>query len=287
MSPVGIASLWVGSDLTWLERLCIQSFLDRGHAFDLYTVGRIEGVPNGVTVRPASQIFYPPPFDITDNDRHRVAVYSDIFRLKLLQQRQVIWADLDAYCVRPFDFGSPYVFGKSKRDTYPTGVLGLPPDAPVLTALHDFVTSPNPTQPWRGAPLHRKNAERVAAGERWGIEALKWGCSGPLSFAHFLEQTGEARHALPPEVLYPLAPEELVMLHHPGADWAEIERPETRSVHIFGSQKRTLALRYKGVPWPGSYLEMLCQRHGIDPQAHPIRPMAWMLPQRGGDQKIP
>lgn len=271
-----IASLWVGSDLSWLEILCIQSFLDNGHAFTLYTVEAIKGVPKGAQLRPASDVYHPPPFDIADNDRHRVAVYSDIFRLKLIRQQPVIWADLDALCVRPFDFPSPYVFAKSKRDTYPTGVLGLPADAPVLSALHDFVVSDNPTQPWRGARLHRQNAARVAAGETWGIEALKWGVSGPLSFGHFLEQTGEARHAMAPQVLYPLAPEELWMLHAPSIATAQIEGPETRSVHIYGHQKKTMALEFGGLPRAGSYLDRLCQRHGIDPQAHPIEPLAWM-----------
>lgn len=273
-----VASLWIGSDLSWLEVLCIQSFLDRGHTFTLYTLDDIAGVPPGVALRPASEVAIP-PFDVMDNDRHRVAVFSDIFRLKMLQQTEQIWVDLDAYCVRPFRFDSPYICATSKRGTYPTGVLGLPKDSQTLSRLHTFVTTPNPTPPWRGPRLRRQNAERVAAGETWGIEALKWGCSGPLSFGFFLQETGEARHLMPPEVLYPLAPEELWQLHDPAIPTEAIELPQTHSVHIYGHQKKAIALTMDGLPRPGSYLDRLCTRHGVDPRARRVLPLEWMRPK--------
>lgn len=42
-----IASFWYGSDLSWLEAVCIKSYLDRGHQFVLYTAGTLTGIPEG------------------------------------------------------------------------------------------------------------------------------------------------------------------------------------------------------------------------------------------------
>ena len=271
-----IGSFWYGSDLTWVETLCITSFLERGHRFVLYTAHPIRGVPKGAEIRPASDILWPPRFDISDNDRLRVAVFSDIFRLEMIQKTGFVWADLDAYCVRPFDFPTPYIFSPSERGTYPNGIMGLPGQSKTLAEMHAFLTRPNPSQPWRGDRLQRDNQRRIDKGERWGIEDLPWGCSGPKAFRHFLKATGEVDQAMPVETFYPLDPKVLWKLHAPAIATEEIERPGVHSVHIYGHQKKLIATRFGGLPRPGSYLARLCDRHGIRAQDLPVRRLEWM-----------
>ncbi|WP_050604805.1 hypothetical protein [Ruegeria sp. 6PALISEP08] len=273
-----IASFWFGSDLSWLEQLCIQSFLDQGHAFDLYLSHEVQGIPAGVHTRPASAIFWPPPYPLQPGDRQGVAVFSDIFRLHLMRQSDTIWVDLDAYCVRAFRSFSDWVFAHSKTNDFPTGVLRLPQNSQTLALMLDFVMSANPTQPWRGRQVRRHNRERIAKGESWGIESLPWGSSGPKAFGHFLRQTGEDSHAMAAKSLYPLAPAELWKLHDPNVVPDEIEGEATHSVHVYGHQKKLLAIQLAGLPVPGSYLDTLCTRHGIDPRAAPIKPLDWMRP---------
>ncbi len=276
-----IASFWFGSDLSWLETLCITSFLDRGHRFVLYTVDDLTGIPARAECRPASDILWPPRFGIADNDRLRVAVFSDIFRLHLIRQTGFIWVDLDAYCLRPFDFASKWVFARDETGSVPNGVLGLPSDSATLAALLDFLQAPNPTPPWRGPRLHRQNARRVASGESWGIETLGWGCSGPRALTHFLRQTGEDRHAMAPAAFYPLAITELWKLHAPHVPTEMIEGPDVHSVHIYGHQKKYLASTLHSLPRAGSYLDRLCQRHGIDPAAQKVPYLDWMRRKDG------
>lgn len=271
-----IASFWYGSDLSWLESVCIKSYLDCGHRFVLYTAEPLTGIPQGCEVRAASDILWPPPFQMGKDDRLRVAVFSDIFRLHLVQKTNCIWVDLDAICVRAFDFPSPFVFSRDAQNTIPNGVLGLPQTSVTLQRLVDFVSTPNPTQPWRGAPLQRKNKQRIEAGETWGIEALPWGCSGPKAFGHFLKETGEDRHALPSPTFYPLTPQELWKLHDPRTDVAEIERDGVYSVHVYGHQKRNIAQTMGGLPVPNSYLDHLCRRHRISPGDNPVERLGWM-----------
>lgn len=273
-----VASFWVGSDLSWLETLCLQSYVDQGHEVVLYTPETLSHVPSGVEIRHPSEILWPAPFDITDNDRLRVAVFSDVFRLHMLRKTGYVWVDLDAYCVQALDFARPYLFARTDQGGFPTGILGLPPESRTLQAMLEFVSAPNPVQPWRGARHRRINRQRIADGESWGIEALPWGCSGPRALGHFLAETGEDAYALPGERFYPLAPEQLSLLHRPGVPRATIERPGVYSVHIYGQQKKLMALRMKGLPVPGSYLAQLCDRHGIDPGAQPIPRLDWMIP---------
>lgn len=273
-----IASFWYGSDLSWLEALCIRSYLDNGHRFVLYTAHPVAGVPDGVDLRPATDILWPAPFDISDNDRRRVAVFSDIFRLRMCKETDFIWVDLDAYCVRPFRFETAHVFGRAQSGQFPSGVLRLPADSAALGLLLDFVTGPNPIQPWRGARLHRLQRAAIARGEHWGIDALPWGCSGPKALGYFLQQTGEDGFAQPAEVFYPLAPDALWQLHDPRVQPKDIERDGVCSVHVYGHQKKWLATAMSGLPVTGSYLDHLCRRHDVEPQMNPITPLAWMVP---------
>ncbi|WP_170400631.1 hypothetical protein [Ruegeria arenilitoris] len=273
-----IASFWFGSDLSWLEVLCIQSYLDRGHRFVLYTAHKVDGIPAGAEQRSAHEILWPAPFEMSSDDRLRVAVFSDLFRLHLSQKTDFIWVDLDAYCVRSFDFTTPFIFATEHTGIFPTGVLRLPPDSETLALMLEFLTSANPTQPWRGRPLHRRNRQRVKNGETWGVEALPWGSSGPKAFGHFLRKTDEDHHAMPADTFYPLPVHELWKLHDPRVVTLDIEHDSVHSVHIYGHQKRFMAQKTNGLPVPGSYLGRLCERHGIDPVDRPIQPVGWLAP---------
>ncbi|MCG7519401.1 hypothetical protein [Ruegeria sp. Ofav3-42] len=274
-----IASFWFGSDLSWLEALCIQSYLDNGHRFILYAAHDIEGIPDGVEIHPAGDILWPAPFELRPEDRQGVAVFSDIFRLRLMQKTQYIWVDLDAYCVKPFAFPSPYILGCSHSGNYPNGVLRLPENSETLALMYEFVTSANPTQPWRGGRLYRRNRRRIRDGETWGIETLPWGSSGPKALEFFLRQTGEESHVMQADVFYPLATEDLRKLHDPRIPTTEIERDTVHSVHVYGHQKKLLAGKTAGLPVTGSYLHRLCERHGINPSANPILPVGWLAPR--------
>jgi len=95
--------------------------------------------------------------------------------------------DLDAHCVKPFDFNLPNIFAPFGSN-FTNRVLCLEDNSPSLKAMIEFVQTPNPTKPWRGPRLHRRDAQRVEAGERWGIEALGLDCSGDPCFSHFLKK---------------------------------------------------------------------------------------------------
>ena len=96
-----VASFWAGEDLSFVEQMVIRSYLEQGCDFTLYLGHPVGGIPQGTPVRDAAEIMPRPDFAGDAPGRKQLAVWSDLFRIRLLRQRPVIWADLDAYCLRP------------------------------------------------------------------------------------------------------------------------------------------------------------------------------------------
>jgi hypothetical protein len=121
-----INSLWIGQ-LSPLEHLCLQSFTAQGHPFHLYTYEPIDNVPPGVTLQDAAKIL--PASKIFRNQRGQgkgsLAAFSDLFRYKLLLERGGWWVDTDVFCLKPFDFSAPYVFGAEDKPVA-SGIIKMP-----------------------------------------------------------------------------------------------------------------------------------------------------------------
>lgn len=109
-----IQSLWVGCDLTLMEITCINSFIENGHEFHLYTYGNIQNIPWNCIIKdaneiiPQSKIFY--HTESAGNGKGSLGAFSDIFRYKLIYDRGNYWVDMDMICTKHFDFNQPYVF---------------------------------------------------------------------------------------------------------------------------------------------------------------------------------
>jgi hypothetical protein len=271
-APGPVASLWVGEALSFVEVVVLRAFMAQGHAVTLFTLGPVAHVPEGVKVRDAAA-FSPPDFDLAGLTRRFAGgVYSNVFRIDLIAETDMIWADLDAYCVRPLTPVDGYLVGSTRaRQPKPNnGVLRLPRGSAALDLMRAFLHDPNPVPWWY--PDHRKTflLRQKRRGIRHGIERFPWSLSGPLLLSHALREAGEMHHVLPREALYPVDYESCVALLDPARAADEFEQPETMSVHLFGATKLHLAARYGGLPPPGSYIDRICRRHDVDPGAFPI-----------------
>lgn len=267
-----VSSFWIGAPLSYIEIVCLASFRDAGHSVTLYGLDEIRNVPEGIKTADASAL-RKPGFEVGNRLRHHNAVYSDLLRLDIIRQTGDIWVDTDAYCLRPLDFPDKYVFGYERANggqNIANGILGLPQDSPALLKSMALMTDPAPVPPF----FDRAERDRLDAlrkeGRTWGFENLTWGASGPMLLNHYLQETGEIEHALPPDVLYPgpRAFRRPLLRVPPQLD--RLEMPETLSVHIFGKTKRFLLMEHDGLPPKGSYLDLICRRHGIDPREFPI-----------------
>ena len=130
-----IQSLWVGSTLSKLERMCIQSYLNQGHLFYLYVYDYAGEVPEGVKVRDADSVVSSNKIEQFQN----LANFSDYFRYNLLLRNGGYWVDLDNFCLRPYDFQVPYVFSsqrpgpKSNDSEINAGVIKVPANSEIMT----------------------------------------------------------------------------------------------------------------------------------------------------------
>ncbi|MGA1180602.1 MAG: hypothetical protein ACO3U1_08340 [Marivivens sp.] len=269
-----VSSFWTGSDLSFVEVLVAQSYLDAGHSFTLYTLDEVNNVPDGVVVANAREV-YAPIFEVGSGLRHNNAVFSDIFRLFMIRETGAIWADMDAYCLRPFVFPTQYVFGyeevKKGEFSLNNGVLGLPQSSLGLQHCIDFLTDPAPIPPFFRTNRRAELEGRRAAGETWDVTQFSWGTTGPRMVEHFLSTTGENRFGVSKNVLYPGPRPFRRALLNPDIPSQVYEHPETVSVHIFGKTKQFILDGHDGVLPRDCYLDRLCRRHGIDPAEFPLQ----------------
>jgi hypothetical protein len=120
-----VSMMWVGNPLTEVQRLCMRSFLHHGHDVTLYAYEELDP-PAGVTVADANTI-------VSDKDifesHQTFAAFADVFRYKLLFDKQAFWVDADTLCLRPdWDFGD-YIFGLQELGKVNNSVLGYPRDS--------------------------------------------------------------------------------------------------------------------------------------------------------------
>lgn len=270
-APVRLAGLWIGGALSWLEQLCIRSFLDHGNHLTIYGYETVTGVPEGATLADARKVL-----DGNEVLRHRAtgssALHSDLFRYCLLATTGEVWVDFDMLCLRRWIFPGRHVFGWEKPGRLVCGAaLSLPADSPALAALLAFCDTPCPVPPWFASEAQAELRRRAAAGAPVHVSDLPWGVWGPAALTHFLKETGEIAKALPQTAFYPVSFRDRRDLLKPGLDLSDRIGSETYGVHLWNRRiRRRMITHHGGRPPEGSFLHAALLRHGIDPAAAPI-----------------
>lgn len=267
-----IAALWIGGDLSFLEQLCLKSFLDVGHHVKLYSYEPIGNAPEGVEPADANEIL--PQTNFLRHERtNSPALHSDLFRYHLLAKNdRTIWADTDAYCVKRFETETGHFHAWESKHGINGGVLGLPQDSETLAALLDFTGDEYAIPEWYKPGYIAELVAAKEAGTPVHAGEMPWGVWGPHALTHFLKKTGEVRYTMPRAALYPFAYEDRRLMLRPGFDCAPYITDETFSIHFYGRRMRARIVQaFDGVPRPRSLIGQLLKKHGIDPAAAPIR----------------
>lgn len=269
MTLYDVASLWIGPELSWMEQICLDSFVRNGHRTILYAYEDVASVPDGVEVRDAREIM-PTDEIIYHVNTGSPAFHSDVFRLRLLQRVDCLWIDTDAYCLKPFvrpDHGYFFGWGTDTRRIICSGVLGLPKDSKTLKSMLELTKDEFPVPPW--VSLHRRNKLQNLkdAGNGVHMSLMPWGVCGPEALNYFAHQSGEAVHAFDGPVLYPVPFSSTRSFHRPHLKNGVYNTitEETLSVHFYGRRFRNIFALSKGMPLEGSYADDLCKCHRIDP----------------------
>lgn len=267
-----IAALWIGGPLSFLEQLCLVSFVHAGHHIRLYTYENVPNVPSGVEIADANEIL--PQKGFLKHERTgSPALHSDLFRYHMLNKLdRTIWADTDAYCAKAFTTANGHFYGWESRHHVNGGVLGLPKDSDTLGKLLEHTSDEFSIPSWYGPEYEAELKAKAAAGAPVHAGEQPWGVWGPHALTHFLKVTGELRYALPHVALYPVPFKERRLILRPGYDMSEFITDETFSVHLYGRRMRRRIVSHEpnGIPRPRSLFGKLLKKHGIDPSLAPI-----------------
>ncbi|MBC7157700.1 MAG: hypothetical protein H5U20_09325, partial [Rhodobacteraceae bacterium] len=268
-----MGTLWIGGALSWLEQLCLRSFVDAGQRITLFSYEDIPNVPGGVIRRDGREILDTDDF-LKYEKKDSFALFADLFRLHMIAKcKGMIWVDTDVLCHRPLDYDSDHVLGfelpGSQRVN--NAVLGLPADSAMLAAMLDFTADRFAIPPFLKPALREEYAAAARAGRPVHVSQQPWGVWGPLMLTHFVREYRLADQVQPLAAFYPVPFPERLKFLRPAEVVERLLTPETTALHLWASNKRELGIRHDGLPPPGSYLAHLVERHGIRPAEAPIR----------------
>jgi hypothetical protein len=229
-------SFWWGP-LSPYERLCLNSFIDRGHAFDLYTYDPNLAVPPGVQLRDAAAILGQSEFFVYQNEpgRGSPAAFANLFRYKLLHDKGGWWVDTDVVCLADNIW--------SYRDFFASQ------DELINNAVLHFEA---------GHPLMARCFEAAKAAGH----GVRWGDTGPRLLTRVLKESGDIVRALPASICYPVHHTEVVDLFRPSATEALQARiAPAQFLHLWNEMFNQNAIQKTMKPPHGSLLRQLAERH--------------------------
>lgn len=257
-----VASLWIGERLHYVNQLCLKSHLVMGHPVILYCTDRVANVPEGVEVRPASEIM--------EVDRDIVAetsasFVSNVFRYRMIAKTGAIWIDCDAFCYRPFPEGVEHIYaGHGMRGALNCGVVGMPREGRLIEALLDYYDNLPDYPAWWGGKLRKKMDKQPASlPQAVRIFQTERTAFGPQAFTHFAEVTGEIGKAMGADALYPVPFQLNDVFYDPHSQVEKHFTERTLSVHIYTNAARPWWR--KNPPLKESYIARMCERLEIDP----------------------
>lgn len=266
-----IGALWMGGNLSFLEQLCLISFRDAGHHVKLYTYEEVGNIPDGIEIADANTIQSTETI-LRHAKTGSPAPQADKFRYQMLAtEDRIIWADTDAYCVKPFETSNGHFYGWESKTHINNGVVGLPQDSDTLRELIDFTHVEYPIPDW--FPEDQKAQLRAdhEAGNPLHVSEFSWGLWGPQALTHFLHKTGEVKYALPVHALYPFSFKERRLMLRRGIELDDYIKPDTYSVHFYGRRMRKrIVEREGGAPKRFSLIGKLINKHGVNPEDAPI-----------------
>jgi mannosyltransferase OCH1-like enzyme len=231
-----IQGLWIGPELSVMERLSISSFTANGHEYHLYVYDEVRHVPGSAVIKDAGEIL-PASSVFRYAESKSYAGFANFFRYKLLAERGGWWADADMVCLRPFDFGREHVFSSElTRDGHEVVNAGV-------------IKSP------AGGHAARFAWETCRAKD---TSRLVWGETGPRLVAEAVEKFSLGACVEPHHVFCPVPLVEWETLTEPRAapEFAET----TRAVHLWNEAWRRTGRDKNGVYHPGCLYERLKRR---------------------------
>jgi hypothetical protein len=167
-------SFWYGGPLSPYELFCLRSFIDWGHAVDLYSYDTKLAVPAGVRVCDAAELIPQDEVFVYQAEgfgKGSPSAFSNYFRYKLLAEKGGWWIDTDVVCLGDRIRIDDEFFARQDADFIAPGTMYFEPRHPVMLQCLE---------------------QTMKLGRN-----VKWGDTGPRLFTHTLAERGwlgEPRH---------------------------------------------------------------------------------------------
>ncbi|HEX5732700.1 MAG TPA: glycosyltransferase [Blastocatellia bacterium] len=207
-----IQGLWIGPELSLMERLSIASFLSNGHEYHLYVYDDLRNLPEGATLKDGNEIL--PASMIFRYEKHKsFSAFSNFFRYKLLFEKGGWWADADMVCLKPFDFGHEYVFSSEMargREFTNCGIIKAPQGSAAMEYAWEICRAKLP-------------------------EKLVWGEVGPRLMAESIKRLSLERFVERPHVFCPFGYDEWDEVLNPNKVW---NLDDACAVHLWNEMWR-------------------------------------------------
>jgi hypothetical protein len=256
-----IVSFWHGP-LTWLEALCISSFVRQGHKVDIYGYDKIDALPDGAQWRDASDIL---PIEelVFYKGIGTPAVFSDRFRLELLRLGLGVYSDLDIYCIAPISKIGDYLMAWETPKSINNAVLYIPPDAILLDDLIGVFTDKSFLLPYLPPIRRLEVAIRRLNGDPLPPENMQFGATGPMPLTYFVKKNGLLGQVRTATTFYPVPYNDIPLLMSTNLDIASYIQPETLGIHLWRSQLTDRGRVQLKRPPHGSAMATLCAAENI------------------------
>lgn len=257
-----VASLWIGPRLHYINQLCLLSHVQQGHPTTLYCTEPVSNVPEGVRVRPASEIM---PVDLEVVQKTSESFISNVFRYKMIQATDAVWIDCDAFCHRPFpDEMSPIFAGHGFRGALNCGVVYIPPKGELMAQLLDYYENLPDYPGWFNKQQRKKlDKQDSALPQAVRIYNAERTAFGPQAFTWFAQKSGDYQKALGSDVLYPVPFQLNDIFFDPHGRVEGHFTDQTLSVHLYTNG--TKPWWRKNPPLANSYAARMCEKIGILP----------------------
>jgi hypothetical protein len=234
-------SFWAGGALTPYEMLCLRSFIDHGHTFDLYTFETGLRVPNGVSVRAASEILSPEEFFVYEEGigKGSPAAFSNRFRYELLGRKGGWWVDTDVVCLRSDIPVFAEFFAAEDETVVNVAVLFFEPRHPLMSRCAD-------------------EARRMG-------RHIRWGDTGPFLFTRMVTELGFYDRIRPIESCYSVRHYRASDILRPSC-FGDLSERTTSSlfVHLYNGSLALRGVDKTKAPPAGSMLHAWLTRHPVD-----------------------
>ncbi len=267
-----VGTLWIGGPLSWMEQVCLKSFVDQGQKITLFSYEDIPNVPAGVVRRDGREIIDTDDF-IKYEHKNSFALFADLFRLHMIKACPgMIWVDTDVYCHRPMEYESDYVMGFELPGEHRVNnaVLGLPADSEILAQMIAFTEDRFSIAPFLAKNRQAEYRKAARSGEPVHISQQPWGVWGPSMLTHYVHELGLQDKVQPLDAFYPVTFRERTdFLKNNAVAQARIT-DKTTALHIWASNKRELGKRHSGIPRKGTFLAQRLAHHGINPALAPL-----------------